>query len=106
MTSPPERDTSAAAATGLMESLMNCTCPSAKTTLAPPVWKLKISSLGPQLLVTFQHPPGPSVPGLVLLLLTILKPVVVVFRSGSPETPKPLSCSAQRQNRRVAKGDP
>src|SRR5579883_885948 len=81
---------------------MNATCPSPNTTFAPPVWKAKISSFGPQLLVSFQlHVDGPSPPALVLLLLMILNPVVVVFMVGSPDTPNPLSCSPHRQNRRV-----
>jgi len=113
MTSPPERETREAIVTGLMPSATNATCPSANEILAPPLWKLKISSLDPQLLVSFQlHVTGPSVPGETLLLLMILKPVETTFSGpvavgvGSPDTPKPLSCSAHRQNRRVVKAVP
>src|SRR5579885_722947 len=103
MTSPPARETSAATTGGDMLSFRKVTWPSAKTTLAPPGWKLKISSLVPQLLMSFQQPFGPSVPGELLLLLMIAKFGVFLLRNGSPETPKPLSCSAQRQKRRVVK---
>src|SRR5260370_22473603 len=85
-----------------MLSLRKATWPSQNTALAPPWWKLKISSLGPQLLTSFQlQDGGPSVLALVLLLLMILNVVVVVFRVGSPDTPYPVSCSAHRQKRRV-----
>ena len=51
--------------------------PSAKTAMAPPVWKLKGSSLGPQLLVDQGQVVGPF--SGVLLLLTTLVPLLAVF---------------------------
>src|SRR5262245_8171250 len=52
--SPPERETREATTTGESESRRKETWPSPNSTLAPPVWKAKISSLGPQLLTSFQ----------------------------------------------------
>ena len=68
-----------------IESRRYWTWPSAKTTIAPLGWKLKISSLGPQLFDVHRHPVGPPI-GVELLLIACLVP------SGSPETPNPLSC--------------
>src|SRR5436305_14199991 len=82
---------------GWMLSRRNWTCPSANAAIAPPVWKLKISSFGPQLLPeAFQlQLDGP--PNGVGLLLIALFPLPVV----NPDTPNPLSCSAHRQNFRL-----
>src|SRR5262245_56839857 len=63
MTSPPLRETSEAITDGVMESAMNCTWPSPNTMLAPAVWKLKISSLGPQLFLESQARGGAIGPG-------------------------------------------
>src|SRR5689334_14768131 len=81
-------------------SVMKCTLPSHTMTFAPPLWKLKISSFGPQLLTSQVQPLGPPT-GLALLLMTGLEPAVAF---GGPETPLPLSGSAQRFNARLPLG--
>src|SRR3954469_23409222 len=79
---------------GATLSRTNWTCPSANTTIAPPLWKLKISSLGPQLFDGHRQVLGPP-NGVALLLIALPLPC------GSPDTPNPLSCSAHRQNLRL-----
>src|SRR5262249_50221125 len=84
-------------------SFRKVTWPSAKSTLAPLPWKLKISSLGPQLVRDCQGQPAGPPNGLLLLLIacsctpdTVAPVSWSAHDSGLPETPKPLSGSAQR----------
>src|SRR5262249_9993685 len=70
----------------LIDSLRNRTLPSHMTTLAPPGWKLNVSSFGPQLSIVQGQVGGPP-RGIGLLLI-------------SWSTLKALSGSAQAQKRR------
>src|SRR5262245_16663561 len=83
-------------------SSMKVTWPSRNRPLAAVPCQPKISSLGPQLFVVCQlQAPPPN--GILLLLMAttgtpgLRAPVFVLAQdSGLPETPKPLSGSAQR----------
>ena len=69
-------------------SRSRATWPSQKTTRAPPEWKLKISSLGPQLLVVIQLQPGgplPPLAGRALLLTAVPTPGPPGGRAGDAE---------------------
>src|SRR6516162_1214070 len=74
------------------------------TALAPLPWKLKISSLGPQSILSLQLQFAGPPYGVALLLIARIIPVnpgVTTPKgppaSGSPETPIALAGSAQRQ---------
>src|SRR5262245_45188580 len=89
--SPPALVTRARITCGVRPSLRKAMWPSQKTAIAPPGWKLKISSLGPQLLVLQGQLGGPPT-GVPLLLMGEIVPLL----PGGPETPLPVSGSAQR----------
>src|SRR5436305_891884 len=84
-----------------MVSSRKCALPSAKTAIAPPGWNEKISSFGPQLLVDQGQSVGPPW-GVLLLLIGFLSAPAREF--GGPETPLPLSGSAQRSMARLPLG--
>src|SRR3954452_10358681 len=84
-----------------MVSSINCALPSAKTAIAPPGWKEKISSLGPQLLVAQVQSGGPPCGVLLLLIGFLTAPATEL---GGPDTPLPLSGSAQRSSERFPLG--
>src|SRR5438045_4206007 len=86
---------------GSMVSSRKCALPSAKTAIAPLGWKEKISSLGPQLLVDQGQSAGPNC-GVLLLLIGLLRAPATEL--GGPETPLPLSGSAQRSMARLPLG--
>src|SRR6476660_7631570 len=80
---------------------MKWALPSANTAIAPPEWNEKISSLGPQLLVDQGQSVGPRF-GVLLLLIGFLTAPATEF--GGPETPLPVSGSAQRLSARLPLG--
>src|SRR5262245_29143999 len=86
MTSPPSMLIRARKVAPLIESRRKRTLPSHITTLAPPEWKLNVSSFGPQLRTVHGQAGGPPV-GVALLLM-------------SWSTLYALSGSAQAQHRR------
>src|SRR4051812_5755224 len=87
--------------TGSMVSSIKWALPSANTAIAPPGWNEKISSFGPQLLVDHGQSVGPFC-GVLLLLITDFRPPATEF--GGPDTPLPLSGSAQRLIARLPLG--
>src|SRR3954470_20210941 len=84
-----------------MPSSMKWALPSANTAMAPPAWNEKISSLGPQLLVDQGQSVGPRT-GVLLLLIGLFTAPAAEF--GGPETPLPVSGSAQRSIARLPLG--
>lgn len=76
---------------GESDSERNRTEPSPNAARQPPVWKLKGSSLGPQLFMLHGQVVGPPMVLLLLIRATLL-PVELL----GPDTPLPVSGSAQR----------
>src|SRR5262245_28058913 len=82
---------------------MNRTVPSPIRAWHPPVCRLNASSLGPQLLLVHGQDAGPP-KGVLLPLIQPFGPVAAVA-SACPETPFPVSPSAQRSGQ-VLSPDP
>lgn len=98
---PSSRVTSFRKTVGAMSFCNIFTLPSQKTTLAPAGWKLKISSFGPQLFVPQGQSVGPPTGEALLLITDLISPATVL---GGPETPLPVSGSAQRLFARLPLG--
>src|SRR4029078_6485171 len=84
-----------------MFSEIRRTLPSQNNTFAPDGWKLKISSLGPQLLVLQGQSVGPFIGERLLLMKPCMLPATLLL---APETPLPWSGSAQRLRARSLLG--
>src|SRR5437667_12639764 len=83
---------------------MNRTVPSPMSAWQPPACRLNASSFGPQLLVVHGHDAGPP-SGFLLPLIQPFGPVAAVA-SACPETPLPVSASAQRSGQVLSPAAP